>query len=279
MGQNLDVEIADMDLIKQVFTRQQEHLAAISSYVDSTCRVPGALSGVLSFVAGDYSGACDTAHQGYANGQTIATTCATKTDETKAALIETDRKQYERYAAHERALGHSVPPYQPPAGGGALGPATTSADDAEGAAAKAKIDNTYPDRLKKIGEVLSIDPNDPYKRSGPNGADYLDPKFWGKRGVETATDHVRHSAGFDGPPGRHRQPLPSLPGDVGPTVKGAGQLLQAPISAVNNGIGIVQAGQHVQHAQATHDDVQASVDGPSNSGGIDWANSQNGDVW
>ncbi len=279
MGQNLDVEIADMDLIKQVFQRQQQHLAAINSYVDSTCRVPGALSGVLSFVAGDYSSACATAHQGYVNGQTIATTCATKTDETKAALVETDRKQYERYAAHERALGHTVPPYKPPAGGGPLGPPASSAPDAAGAAKKFKIDNTLPDRAKKIGETLGYDPNDPFKRSGPNGADYLDPKFWAKRGVEAGTDRARHLAGVDGPPGRHRKLLWTLPEDTGSTVKGAAQIIQAPISAVNNGIGIVQAGQHVQAAQATHEDVQASVDGPSNTAGIDWANSQNGDVW
>ena len=279
MGQNLDVEIADMDLIKQVFERQKDHLAKIGSYVDSTCTVPGALSGVLSFVAGDYSGACDQAHQGYENGQTIASTCATKTGETKAALLETDRKQYERYAAHERALGHDVPPYTPPPGGGTLGPADSEADAAAGADAKFKIDNTYPDRTKKIGEVLGYDPNNPYDRSGPKGADYFDPKYWGRRGVEGVTDYGRHVAGVDGPPGRHRAPLPTLPDDTGSTVKGLGSLVSTPISAVNNGIGIVTAGQHVDQAQATHTDVQSSAHGPSNDGGIDWANSQSGDTW
>lgn len=279
MGQNLDVEIADMDLIKQVFQRQQQHLAAISGYVDSTCRVPGAMSGVLSFVAGDYASACDTAHQGYENGQTIATTCATKTDETKTALIETDRAQYERYAAHERALGHSVPPYTPPPGGGTLGPAGSQARAGEGADPKFKIPNTYPDRVKKIGEVLGYDPNDPYARSGPQGADYLDPKYWSKRGVEAATDYGRHVAGVDGPHGRHRAPLPTLPEDTGSTVKGVGSLVGTPVSAINNGIGVVTAGQHVQHAEQTHDDVENSVHGPSNDAGIDWANAQNGGAW
>lgn len=285
MSQSLDVEIADMDLIKQVFQRQQQHLAAISSYVDSTCRVPGALSGVLSFVAGDYGSACDAAHQGFANGQKIATTCATKTDETKTSMLATDKVQYERYAAHERSLGHIVPAYTPPAGGGALGPAATSADDAAAAAAKFKINGAYPDRLKKTGEVLGYDPNDPFTRSGPNGADYIDPKFWAKRGVENLTDAGRRAAGYGGPAGAHRAPLPRIPEDVGSTVKGVGSVIGTPISAVNNGIGIVTAGQHVQAAQATHTDVDASVNGPSNSGGIDWANSQtssptsNGDTW
>lgn len=281
MGKNLDVEIADLDLIEQVFQRQRQHLAAIGSYVDSTCRVPGALSGVLSFVAGDYGSACDAAHQGYVNGQTIAGTCASKATETKASMLETDRKQYERYAAHERALGHDVPPYTPPKGGGPLGPADASAEAAPGADAKTKINFPYPDWVKKSGEVLGYDPNDPFKRSGPNGADYTDPKYWARRGVEGATDWGRQHAGFDGPTGRHRAPLPSVPSDVGSTVKGLGNTLAAPISAVNNGLGVISAGQHVQAAQQTSADLTTTIDGPSNTGGIDWANGQsgNGDVW
>ncbi|MGZ4697678.1 MAG: hypothetical protein ACXVGT_09255, partial [Oryzihumus sp.] len=122
-GGGYDVEIGQMDLAQQLFQRQQEHMAAVGSYVGKHCTASGAFDGlIMSTMRGHYTDCLSSATTGMGHGAEIAGHCSDKIQQTQHTYLAMDRKAYERFAAQQKAAGIKVGAYQPPAGGGVLGP-------------------------------------------------------------------------------------------------------------------------------------------------------------
>ena len=122
-GGGFDVEVGQLDLVRQLFDRQQQHMAQIGSYVSEHCAASGAFSGlIMSTMRGHYTDCLDSATTGMGHGAQIASHCSDKTQQTQSTYLAMDRRAYERFAAQQAATGTKVAAYQPPPGGGVLGP-------------------------------------------------------------------------------------------------------------------------------------------------------------
>ncbi|MGL5867021.1 MAG: hypothetical protein ACRCYX_14355 [Dermatophilaceae bacterium] len=122
-GNGFEVDTGQLDLTRQLFERQRGHLNAINKYISSTCTAPGAFRGLMSLLQGHYSDTLGSAQQGMTSGVSIAEHCASTISQTRDTYLRSDRRAYERFAAAQKAAGHAVAPYRPPATAGTLGPA------------------------------------------------------------------------------------------------------------------------------------------------------------
>ncbi|WP_406831432.1 hypothetical protein ABEG17_01220 [Pedococcus sp. KACC 23699] len=172
-----DVEIGQMDRAKQLFDRQQGHMAAINSYIGRTCTAPGAFRGLMGLLQGHYSDTLASAQTGMTSGAGIAEHCSTKISQTQSTYLDKDRQAYDRFAAKEKAAGRTVAPYKPPAGGGPLGPAQQTfpgpkaGEAGSGGSAVTYLTGTAKE-IGKAGLQEALDRNDPEnRRANPNRLD------------------------------------------------------------------------------------------------------------
>ena len=143
-GGGFDVEIGQMDLVRQLFDRQQQHMTAISAYVRSNCTAAGAFSGwIMSTMHGHYTDCLDSATTGLGHGAGIAGHCSDKIQLTQKTYLAIDRRAYERFAAQQKAAGVKVAAYQPPPGGGVLGPPTDGYTAPLGPAADGRVRSAW----------------------------------------------------------------------------------------------------------------------------------------
>jgi hypothetical protein len=199
-GGGYDVEIGQMDLAQQLFQRQQQHMTAIGSYVSSNCAASGAFSGlIMSTMRGHYTDCLSSATTGMGHGAEIAGHCSDKIQQTQHTYLAMDRRAYERFAAQQKAAGIKVGAYQPPPGGGVLGPASESytASSAGGADGG----RSFWGATKEVGAVpaglmhkglSSTDPVHNWNRRGYNWREEgWEWKKWAGDKALKATNHTR----------------------------------------------------------------------------------------
>ena len=294
-----EVEIADMDLLQQVFDRQQAHLDAIKQYVTGNCTTPGGFGIVLQPLAPHYERAYDDGVTGLGNGATVAEACSTKIVETKQALLDTDRKQYERYAQHEAALGHDVPPYTPPAGGGALPPASGGYTEPGEEGKYPSLEDPYKwlaskgydgaETAARVGHTPehsaggpADEPGSDTHEGGEHRADGSDPSGSDTSGSGSSDGGSSGSGSADGGSSGSGS---SGSGSDGPQHRAGGGRHEAPdgpnvidkATDIYNAPGeYIETGQDLAETAETSQDLDEAADGPSNDDQTEWANSGGG---
>jgi hypothetical protein len=313
MPPKIKVEIAQMDLIGQVFDRQKGHMQGVGTFVQTNCRASGAFTGVLGLLEGHYRGAYDAGSKGMTNGATIAEVCSDKTAQTRKTFIDKDRAAYERIAAkngvkvpYEAPRGGTLPPGAPMGGGSGPG-------SGFGPFKFMKDFKDWVDIGGKVGKPLYQDPKGIWKvKNGDyDKSEVTDPKYWIQRGLTKQVNALRqkmdgmspseradylrqrqrdaHESGQDAArehvPGREDDRGSRSPAAGSVTAKDAtridtaSKVAQLPGAVVGETEGVIAAGEHLGESIDQTGRVNDAVNGPKNDESINWADKNKGGTW
>ena len=313
MAPRIKVEIAQMDLIGQVFDRQQTHMQGVGQFVRANCGAQGAFTGVLGLLEGHYRGAYDAGTQGMSNGATIAGVCSEKTAATRSTFVARDQAAYERIAAkqginapYEAPRGGTVQPGAPiggpGTGGKSSGPFDFMKQFKDWVGLGDKVTQPLHSNVKNLWKVKDRD---------HDLSDMTDPKYWIQRKIPQRFNDWSH--GMDGMtptergnelrrrqreayengqdwsrdhvPGREDDRGSRSPAGGAMTDKDAGRfntatkVLQLPGAVVGEGEGLHDTWDRLHDIEDQQTAVRQAEAGPKNDGAIKWATKDKGGTW